>query len=250
MTYASCKSGKTQMAATMHKYCLTKYGKPGIFIAFESAEGGGTTTVQDQDIPFVQPKDLKETEAVLRGLLTDTNYAAVFIDNMTDMVNNIVKPYALSFPSRDQVPTRAAGVPERSDYQTMGERTRVLTNMMIALTKTTDPKYRKHLIVNCLQDERRNNRGEIEFVGPELPGALQEAAPAMFEMLTRIKTGSKVVKNEATGISSKQATFTFITQQDGIHKAGDRYKTFPAEYECDWEKLMINFWEPRINATK
>jgi hypothetical protein len=236
------------MAATMHKYCMSKYGKPGIFVAFEAAEGGGTTTVQDQDIPFVQPKDLKETEAVFRGLLTSTDFSAVFVDNITDMVKNIVQPYALSFPSREQIPTRAAGVPERSDYQTMGERTRLLINMMIALTKTTDPKFRKHLIVNCLQDERRNSRGDIEFVGPELPGALQESAPAMFEMLTRIKTGSKVVKNEATGQTTRQPTFTFITQQDGIHKAGDRYKLFPAESNCDWEELMTKYWEPKISS--
>lgn len=248
MTYAPCKSGKTQMASTMHQYCMKKYGKPGLYIAFEAAEGGGTTTVQDQDIPFVQPRDLKETEAVLRGLLTDTNHGAVFIDNITDMVKNIVQPYALTFPSREQVPTRAAGVPERSDYQTIGERTRVLINMMIALTKTSDPKYRKHLIVNCLQDEKRNNRGDIEFVGPELPGALQESAPAMFEMLCRIKVGSKVVKDVATGQTSRQPTYTFITQADGIYKAGDRYKTFPAEYDCDWVKLMTEFWEPKIIA--
>ena len=248
LTYAPCKAGKTEMGATMHKYCMKAYNKPAIFIAFEATEGGGTTTVRDQDIPLVQPPDLRYTEAVLRGLLTTTDYAAVIIDNITDMVKNIVQPYSLSFPSRDHAATRVAGVPERSDYQTIGEVTRKLINSMIALTKTVEPKFRKHLIVNCLQDERYNKQGDLEFVGPELPGALQESVPAMFEMLTRIKVGQKIVADPNSKSNIRVPTFTFITQQDGLHKAGDRYKLFPPESQCDWVELMTKYWEPGTKA--
>jgi hypothetical protein len=246
LTYAGFKSGKTQMAGTMHEYCMTAYNKPGLFMAFEASEGGGTTTVQDMDIPYVQPTDLRYTEAVFRGLLTDTKYAAVFVDNISDMIKSVVQPYALSFPAKENIATRIAGVPERSDYQTIGERTRLLVNMMIALTKTPDPKFRKHIIVNCLQYEQRNSKGELESSGPDLPGMLSESIPAMFEMVTRIKVGQKVVQDPITKATTRVPTFTFIAQQDGIHKVGDRYKVFPGEGPCDWTELMTKYWEKRI----
>lgn len=250
LNYAIPKSGKTTMAATMHNWCLKEYNKPGLFVVFESAEGGGTTSVRDFDVPYMQPTDLKSTMAVLRALAGDTTYAAVFIDNLSDMVKNVVQPYALSFPSREHVATRSGGVPERSDYQTIAETTRQLLNLMIALTKG-NPNFRKHLIVNALRGEKRNSQGDLEYVGPDLPGQLREVGPAPFELVSRIDIKNIVVPsadNPKTNIRQKQ--YKFITSGDGIQCAGDRYKIFPAEGPADWEILMEQYWKPVIEKTK
>ena len=249
LTYAPPKTGKTQMCATFHNWCMEEYGKPGLYIAFESADGGGVSTVQEYDIPFVQPTDLKSAEAVFRALLTDQTYAAVFVDNLTDMVKNIVQPYALSFPSREHIPTRASGVPERSDYQTMGEKTRTLINMMIALTKTPDPKFRKHLIVNALRTEKRDSNNNLEYIGPDLPGALRETGSAPFELVAAIEIKTRVVADPVDATKKvRQRFYTFVTQSDGVKIAGDRYKVFPIDGPADWQVLMNDYWKPKVLA--
>ncbi len=250
LTYAYPKSGKTTLSATFHEWCLKEYGKPGLFIVFESADGGGVSSVQDYDVPYVQPTDIKSTEGILRTLLTDSDYAAVFVDNLTDLVQNVVKPYALKFPSRENIPTRAAGVPERSDYQTIGEKTRELLNMMIALTKS-DPRYRKHLIVNALLDTQTDKNGNIQLIGPDLPGALRESGPAPFELVSYITIKDKVVNSiENPTVKVRQKQYTLVTQADGVRVAGDRYKVFPAESPADWGILMEEYWKPKIQKIK
>ncbi len=250
LTYALPKSGKTTLAATFHEWCLKEYGKPGLFIVFEQADGGGVSSVQDFDVPYVQPPDLKTTEGVLRALLTDDTYAAIFVDNLTDLVHNVVKPYALRFPSRENIPTRAAGVPERSDYQTIGEKTRELLNMMIQVTKTP-PKFRKHLLVNALLDVQNDKAGNVINIGPDLPGALRQSGPAPFELVNYITIKDKVVPSEDNPKQTvRQKQYSLITQADGVKVAGDRYKVFPPEAPADWRLLMENYWKPKIEEIK
>lgn len=248
LTYAPPKYGKTQMCATFHNWCMKEYGKPGLYLAFESADGGGVSSVQDFDVPFVQPTDLKSAESVLRGLMTDTEYAAVFVDNLTDLVQNIVKPYAMTFPSREHIATRSAGVPERSDYQTMGEKTRQLLNMMIALTKNSNVAARKHLVVNALLAEKRDSNNNLSYIGPDLPGALRDSGPAPFELVASLDIKMSVVNDPANPAKKiRQRNYSFVTASDGIRIAGDRYKCFPAEGPADWGLLMDEYWKPKFD---
>jgi hypothetical protein len=250
LNYALPKFGKTTMAATMHEWCLKEYGKPGIIIAFEAADGGGATSIRDYDMPIAQPTDLKSTEGMLRALVADSTYSLVVIDNLSDMVKNIVQPYALTFPSREHVATRSSGVPERSDYQTIAEKTRQLLNLMIALTKG-NPNNRKHLIVNALRTEKRNNQGDLEYVGPDLPGQLREIGPAPFELVSRLEIKTKVVPSQDNPkMNVRQKVYSFITSGDGIAVCGDRYKVFPSEGPADWNILMNEYWKPAIEKTK
>lgn len=250
MVYAPPKSGKTTMGATMHQYCLETYNKPALFIACEPSDGGGVSAIQNWDAPFVQPNDLTTFEATLRYLQTDTEFAAVICDNFSDVVKNTVQPFALKYPSREGIPTRAAGVPERSDYQTIGEKSRQLLNLMIALTKI-DPKYRKHLIVNTLREEKKDNAGNIIGIGPDLPGALAQAGPAVFELVATIEVKTRPVPspdNPKQMMLQKQ--YTFVTSADGVKLAGDRYNVFPANGPADWGVLMREYWEPRMAQYK
>lgn len=250
MIYGHPKVGKTTMLASMHEWCMKTYGKPLLVIPFEASEGGGVSAIQEADVPWVQPNNLKETEGLLRSLQTDDKYAAVAIDNCSDMVKNIVQPFALAFPSRENVPTRTAGVPERSDYQTIGEKTRNLFNLCIALTKT-DPRYRKHLIVNALREEQRDNSNNLERIGPDLPGALAKSGPAMFELLATIEVVTKAMPspdNPKQMIRQKQ--YQFVTSGDGVKLLGDRYNVFPSTGPADWNTLMDNYWLPKTQMNQ
>lgn len=250
LNYALPKCGKTTMAATMHEWCEKEYGKPGILLAFEAADGGGATSIREFNMPFIQPVDLKSTEGILRALASDSTYSLVVIDNLSDMVKNIVQPYALSFPSREHVATRSSGVPERSDYQTIAEKTRQLLNLMIALTKG-NPNNRKHLIVNALRGEKRSNNGDLEYIGPDLPGQLREVGPAPFELVSLIEIKNKVVPApDNPKLNIRQKYYSFVTSGDGVRVAGDRYKIFPAEAPADWRVLMEEFWKPAIAKTE
>lgn len=247
MVYAPPKIGKTTMAATMHEFCMKEYGRPALFVACEQSDGGGVSAIQSADAPYVQPTDVQQLEGILRALKTDTEYAAVIVDNLTDVVYNLVKPFALKFPAREGIPTRSAGVPERSDYQTIGEKTRTLLNMMIELTRT-DVKYRKHLIVNALREERRDSSNNIIAIGPDLPGALAQAGPAVFELVATIETKFIVVpsKNDPK-VNTREKVYNFITSSDGVKLAGDRYNVFPAVGPANWVQLMEEYWKPKYN---
>lgn len=250
MIYAHPKTGKTTMLATLHQWCMKEYGKPLLVIAFEATDGGGVSAIQEADVPYVQPANLKEAEGLLRALQTDQNYAAVALDNLSDLVKNIVQPYALTFPSRENVATRSAGVPERSDYQTIGEKTRTILNLAIALTKT-DIKYRKHIIVNALREEKRDNSGNLEVVGPDLPGALAKSGPALFELLATIEVGVKLIPSiDNPKQMTRQKFYKFITSADGVKLLGDRYNVFPSDSVADWNILMEEYWKPKVMAVK
>lgn len=246
MVYGPPKVGKTTMAATMHEWCMKEYGKPALVIPFEATDGGGVSAIQAFDVPWVQPTNLKETEAILRALQTDETYAAIIIDNLSDLVKNIIQPYALTFPSRENVPTRTAGVPERSDYQTIGEKTRSVLNLCIALTKS-DPRYRKHLIVNALQEDHRDSSGNLDRVGPDLPGALAKSGPALFELLASIEVATKAVPSPDNPKQMvRQKVYTFNTSADGVRMSGDRYNVFPATAPANWNDLMDKYWKPKV----
>lgn len=246
MVYGHPKTGKTHMASGLDKFCQEEYNKRALIIPFESAHGGGVSTVRKYNIPWVQPANIKETEGLLRALQTDTTYGAVIIDNLTDLVKNVVQPYAMQFPSRENVATRVAGVPERSDYQTIGESTRRILNLCIALTKG-DPKTRKHLVVNCLREEHRDNNNTLDWIGPDLPGALSKSGPAMFELLATIEIG---FKTEPSPDNPKQMVrkklYNFVTAADGVKLLGDRYNVFPAVSNADWYELMTTYWKPEV----
>jgi len=246
MIFAPPKTGKTTLASTLNKLTLKQLGKPTLFIAVEAGEGGGTMSIQEAGVDYVTPANYVELLNVMSALQTDTYYGGVVFDSATEYVNRYLKPYALNFPSREKIPTRSAGVPERSDYQTMGEKARADFNTLINLTTHPNLNIRKHLIVTALEKVKEDN-GSIVAVQPDLPGAMSGAATAMFQTVGQIIIRGKIQKN-ANGQNERVQERILLTGGDGVRVVGDRTHTLPHEcVEMDWEVIWDKYWIPIIN---
>jgi hypothetical protein len=247
LVQARPKFGKSTFAATLNEFTKAHMGKEVLFIATERAEGGGTTSIQDMDVPFVQPRNYQELQAILASLQTDTTYGGVVLDNATDMVNWIIKPHALTFPTRGAPPpTRATGVAARDDYQVMGELTRQTLNQLINVTKATNPAQRKHLIVTVLERERQDE-GVVTAIQPDLPGQMADNAAAMFELYCGIEIANTVKPDPANPKATiRVSERVFSTKGDGKRQLADRYKIFPERGPANLKTLMEEYWLPKV----
>lgn len=189
------KTGKTTFVAQLDKLTQRYRGKRSLIIASEVAEGGGTMSLSALDIDYVMPTSFTDMEQIVAQLATDETYGGVILDNATDWVSRLVKPHILRMPNPKAAYAQAQrliGVPERSDYQVMGECARTQLNRLINLTNETTPeKYRKDLIVTALEKEKYDDSGTVTSITPDLPGALANAIAAMFQSVVtiRIKSG-------------------------------------------------------------
>lgn len=241
--------GKTQLASSLHKMTMKFFNKPILYIATELGEGGGAVTLRDLDIPLVTPANYNELSEILANLKGDRTFGGVVYDNATEGVQRYVKPYALSFPNnKDKQPTRAVGVPGRNDYQTMGEITRQIFQQLLNLTTDSNPDIRKHLVITSTLKESHDDDGKITAIGPELPGAMADAAAAMMQTVCEIVIKPQVVDGKRV---NKRV---LVSAGDGVRRWKDRFKILPAELRlkdvnnpqddeydlCDiWERLWL-----------
>lgn len=228
LVFAPAKFGKTELASGLDELTRKYRGKPTLFIACESAEGGGTMSVASKNLAYIMPKTWADMEQVLASLATDETYGGVVLDNATDYVNRIVKPHALAFPSKEKVlGARAEGVPVRSDYQVMGENGRNHFNRLVNLTSDALPeRYRKDLIVTALEREKYDEQGVMQAITPDLPGALASVAPSIFQSVCSISIRPKILTNPPRRISQR---FLHVAE-DGKRISGDRTKIL----QHDW----------------
>lgn len=231
----------TTFAGSLNELTLKHFGKPTIFIALEAGEGGGTMSIQNLDCPFVVPNSLDELDKIIAELTTDTRFGGIVLDSSTELVNRFLKPYALKFPSRENVPTRRAGVPERSDYQTMGEKLRELLNRLINITALPDAKLRKHLMVTATEKEKQDG-GVVVAIQPELPGAMAQSATAMFQIVGSVGIREKI--DPVTKARTKNRVF--ITEANGVRVVGDRTKILPPEAPLNWTAIWEQYWIPKL----
>jgi hypothetical protein len=247
MLYTKSGFGKTTCGATLDQMCRKLYGKPALIIALEAADGGGTSSIRKFEVEYVEPQNMREFDALLTGLQTDTTYAGVVLDNATDMVNRIIKPHALTFPTRGAPPpTRATGVPCRDDYQVMGELTRQVLGKLIKLTKLENVKARKHLLVTALEKEKQDD-GKITGIHPDLPGAMADASPAMFELVASLIIKNVVVPDpNKPGQTRREAVRVMTTSGDGVKVLKDRYNLFPKECPPDFVEMFEKYWMPAM----
>lgn len=225
LIFAPPKFGKTDFAAGLDELTQKYRGKRTLFIACESAEGGGTMSIADRDVPYVMPQTWGDMEQLLASLETDETYGGIVLDNGTDYVNRIVKPHALAFPSKEKVlGARIDGVPVRSDYQVMGENARNHFNKLVNLTSDKKPeRYRKDLIVTALEREKTDEQGILQYISPDFPGALQQVAPSIFQSVASITIKPKVTKL-ADGTTRRSAQRFLYCTEDGKRISGDRTK--------------------------
>jgi energy-coupling factor transporter ATP-binding protein EcfA2 len=254
LIHAPSGFGKTTLAATLDRMCKRFFGKPALFIAIEAGEGGGTMSVQDAGVDYIKPASMDEFNKVVAGLAGDTHYAGVICDSASEYVNRYLKPYALKFPytKGTAAPTRAAGVPEQGDYQTMGEQARIDFNKLINLTEHPDLKVRKHLVVTALQKDKIDRKTqEVTAIQPDLPGAMAAAATAMFQTVASIAIKTLVQDDPAkAGQKIRVKSRVMVTDADGVLMVKDRTNVFPKEavpdFECAWE----HYWLPAIEKRK
>lgn len=232
LIYAPAKFGKTELASTLDAFTKKFRGKPTLIIASEVAEGGGTMTLNSKDIDYVMPANWNEMESLLASLATNDYYGGIVLDNVSDYVNRIVKPHALSFPAKErEVGVRSVGVPVRSDYQVMGECTRTQLNRLINLTnENTQERYRKDLVVTALQKETSDDNGNLTGIVPDLPGALAGSVTAMFQSVLSIAIKQKVVK-QSDGSTKRFNTRTLLSTIDPMRRTDDRMGIFKSQHE-------------------
>lgn len=225
LIYAPSKYGKTQLASSLDDITRKHRGKPSLFIACEVAEGGGTMTLHSKDVEYVMPTSWREMEEILAALAGDDKYGGVILDNATDYIVRIVRPYALKFPSKEDnskfAGTRQHGVPGRSDYQVMAECARQQLNKLLNLTnETTPPNLRKDLLVTALEKEVTSDSGTVEAIKPALPGALADAVTAMFQSVVSIRKKARIVgaANNTRSVDARQLQVV----EGGTKIMGDR----------------------------
>jgi len=250
--WAPPKFGKTNWAARLDKVTRRWYNKKTLVIAVEAADGGGTMSVRDQGVDYVEPASWSDFQGIVSALQSDTTYGGVVVDNASDLVKRFIQPTALAMPYDKGVapPNRAKGVPAQGDYQTMGEMLRTELNKLVNMTKrnVSDDK-RKHLIVTALMYEKVTRNGqETISIGPALPGQMADTASAMFQSMLTIEVEPKVVvdPNDKTK-TTRVNTRVVVSETDGKKILGDRMNIFPKRGEFDLEKIWEDYWLPACN---
>ena len=245
--WAAPKTGKTTFAKELDDVTKKYMNKPTLFIAAEAADGGGTMTLKDFDVAYCEPKNWTEFTSVVSALQTDKTFGGVVLDNASDLVKRFLQPEALKIIYKDVPPSRAKGVPERRDYQTMGELLRVELNKLVNITKRDTPEdVRKHLIVTALANIKTTQDGnEVLSICPALPGQMSDTASAMFQTLATVEVRPRVVPATppATG-TVRVNERVLVTDNDGKKVLGDRMKIFPKEGPLSLLKIWEEYWIP------
>lgn len=220
LNWAPSGYGKTAFAGQLDALTQRTLGKRTLYIPVEAGEGGGAATIRKLDIPMFVPKDYNDLYRVLGLLRNDKSYGGVVLDSSSELAKQHIKKAALTYPARENVATRSAGIPTRSDYQTMGELMSQVLRTLIGFTTHDNPEYRKHLIVTAA-DMTREEDEKITFIGPDLPGRMGREACQMFQQVFSIEIKPETVDGKRTMVR------WLVTQSDGVRAMKDRYGVLP-----------------------
>jgi hypothetical protein len=252
LCYAPAKRGKTRFGATLDTLSKKHFGKPAIFVALEPSEGGGTMSICETgaEVDIVTPSTYSEYNAVIAQLLNDTTYGAVIVDSVTEYVNRFLKPHVLDSPNpKAKFATRAMGVPDQTDYQTMGELCRQDMNKLIGMTTNPRVERRKHLMITALEKEKwsRPAPGEESVllkVHPDLPGAMADVATAIFQTVASIDLKTSVHK-ETKQRTTRRELCTQATEESK-RIVGDRTGLIPNGSVLDYVEIYEKLWMPKL----
>jgi hypothetical protein len=250
LLWAPSGMGKTCLAGSLDRLTQKFDGRRVLYIPVEASEGGGAVSIRKLDIPLYIPKDLNDLSKALGSLINDKTFAGVVLDSATETVKQHVKPAALRYPPRENIATRSAGVPTRSDYQVMGELTSQIFRQLLLMTVHEKPEYRKHIVVTATEKSIEEDE-KIIWRGPDLPGRMASEAVAMFQISATIKVKTQVV-------AGKRGVARFlVTSTDGVEALKDRFELFPQESQIckawgegegeDLASLWEKYWLPAMN---
>lgn len=214
-------------------------------------------SIQSAGVDYVTPQNQTEFDGILSELSTNTYYGGVVLDSGTEAINRIIKPYALTFPSRERNAIRTMGVCDRGDYQSMGEFMRQRVNRLIDLTVSRDVRMRKHFVMTTrLKEKVDQDSSTITFVGPDLPGALAQNIVGMFQTVSRIV--SKTSIEDVGGKKLRTSRRVLLSRPDSVTPLGDRMQVFPDEIELTnqdgsfvgYLDIWKRYWLPRLEAIR
>lgn len=185
--------------------------------ACETGEGSGALSLSHaQGVLFAEPKNIVDFRAICYDTFAPfQKKRSVALDSLSYMTKTFIKDHVLaSFPAKNsrEAMRRQAGVPVGFDYGDMAEVTRGLLNNLIA--------QKKHVIVTALEKNEKNDDGLVTAIGPDLPGALFNGAPGMFDTVLYMKVRKRLLdpKDPRSVIHERY----FVTGNDGLHISKDR----------------------------
>lgn len=203
LVIAKSRAGKTTFAAGAPN--------PGI-AACETGHGAGLLSVASAGVDYFEARTMEELDALASGHIFKDKESLV-LDSLSAMARTLVKDFTLKIPRRGaNSPKREQGVPELDDYGVMAEIVRRTLNALLGLDK--------HIIVTALERTEKDENGAAIACGPDLPGQMFLAAPAMFDLVLYLKV-RKAFRVPGDPRSAYTERF-FITQNDGFHIGGDR----------------------------
>lgn len=195
--------GKTTFLATV----------PNIGIAaVETGHGDGLLSVASKGVDYILPDCMTDLDALASGHVFKDK-EAIGLDSSSAVVRTIIKDYALKIPRRGgNSPKREAGVPELDDYGVMGEIARRIFTALINLDK--------HVVITALEKSEKDENGAVISCGPDLPGQMYLAAPAMFDTVLYLKT--RKAFRDPRDAKTAYTQHYFVTRNDGFHVGKDR----------------------------
>ena len=223
LIWAASGFGKTTLAGSLDALTQKYDGKRTLYIAVESAEGGGAATIRKLGVPLYVPKDYSDLFKTLGYLRNDKSVGGVVLDSATELYKQHIKPATLKYPCRENIATRAAGVLTRSDYQVAGELTSQTFRQLMLLTTHEDPAYRKHLIVTATDQLKTDpdNDDKVIWMGPDLPGRMSREAVQMFQQVSTVEVKAEVINGK------RIPRRYLVSSTDGIMAVKDRFDILP-----------------------
>lgn len=209
---------------------MSEAPNPGI-AACETGAGNGLQTVAKKGLSYVTPTTLPEFEAVCSGKIFEDKETIV-LDSLTEMTKTFIKDAALAVPrAKGNSAKRQRGIPELDDYGTIAEFTRRLLNNLIGLDK--------HIVATATMKIKEPDAatGQGAFlIGPDLPGMMFMAAPAMFDLVIFLKTRRKL--RDPKDAKSRYTERFLITDNDNVHLAKSRYNEEVGKALLDPEEII------------
>ncbi len=227
--YAPSGFGKTTFAGSALD--------PG-FAVCETGQGKGLVSVADRGLSYVEPTSYQEFEAFCSGQVFKDKETLV-VDSLTEMTRTFITDYAIGYVQRKQGNTekRDLGIPELDDYQAIGALTRRLIRKLL--------DQPKHIVVTATEaaydppvmDPKNPARNRAERLGgPDLPGVMRVAAPAMFDITIRGVIKPRLLNPQDA--RSRVMERWLVTELDDKHAGKNRMvvagkSVFPTEVKFD-----------------
>lgn len=181
--------------------------------ACESGVGNGLLTIADKNVDHIVVENLADLEAFAKGKIFPKK-KVLAVDSISAMAKTFIKDEALKLPRRQgESAKRQLGIPELDDYGAIAEMVRRVILMTINCNKD------KHVIFTATERYDRPSEGDAPgteaLIGPELAGQMFTGAPALFDLVLRMRTRPKL-RDPKDAKSRYIERYLMTEQQSGI----------------------------------